>query len=756
MLEVAHERCVRRIAEEVVERPRGSLFLAVGRSGAVRAAVEAALGKRDPGLVVVSTMLGDDTAPWRRVVEARDTSETAEGKKVLLSVAGLGDMAEDRFDRVAEHLNLGRELRVIDRLHVLLWVGRLDRLDRFRTMAPDLWGHRSGVELFLSSKDFDVPLPDVEPGEEPKDMKALLRETEAELALRLRPTRRAVLLASKAAWLQELGRRDEALNTVEEAEELLARSVGAEQYEQALAHAEVATRRLILLRAANRSEEALSYAMNVDQNPFSDPYLHWFVKGELGRLHMLAGRVRQSLASFADALSLYPTLPRGHPGAQSASIAACAQLLETCGALDAAVRDALAASTEVESVRRRSEGDKIAHQMILLSMDDTLARVSFARGDIMSALTHAHRSIARVIALSVMGRILSTLGVVSEIYSSCGLFGDARRFARRAIAFLEHSPGEVAWWMRRLGARDSDEGQLDAAINRYESAVSLYRTAARAEHGPHRRASWLRDAASVLYEDLASLSGPSMSTRHFEAAAELLTLASHAATEAASPEQHALTQQSRASLAAARKQWDLAESELLAFLTWAEANWGPCKRAEVLLDLARIARERGDLPHAATYAERAQREVAIDPPEYFNRFTGIAAARELARIRKAQGDITAAHAALTAALTIAAGDKLRLREREVRLDLAELPPLPGQRDDRLDHAQRARSIAQDAAFPVDEAEAMLVVAELHLEAGGARRAQALFDQAAWIVDRIGPRAVRERAARVRAKLGDPG
>jgi hypothetical protein len=54
---------------------------------------------------------------------------------------------------------------------------------------------------------------------------------------------------------------------------------------------------------------------------------------------------------------------------------------------------------------------------------------------------------------------------------------------------------------------------------------------------------------------------------------------------------------------------------------------------------------------------------------------------------------------------------------------------------------------------VDEAEAMLVLAELHLEAGQSRRARSLFDQADWIVERIGPAAVRERAARVRARLG---
>jgi hypothetical protein len=48
---------------------------------------------------------------------------------------------------------------------------------------------------------------------------------------------------------------------------------------------------------------------------------------------------------------------------------------------------------------------------------------------------------------------------------------------------------------------------------------------------------------------------------------------------------------------------------------------------------------------------------------------------------------------------------------------------------------------------------MLVLAELHLEAGAARRARSLFDQAIWIVDRIGPRAVRERADRLRARLG---
>jgi tetratricopeptide (TPR) repeat protein len=264
---------------------------------------------------------------------------------------------------------------------------------------------------------------------------------------------------------------------------------------------------------------------------------------------------------------------------------------------------------------------------------------------------------------------------------------------------------------------------------------------------------WLRRAASVFCYDLAPLGTASTATCHYDAAQDLLTQATFAAGEADSPEQHALTQQSRAFLAEARKQWDVAETEHLAFLAWAEANWGPHKRGKVLLDLARVSREQGDLQRASDHAERARREVEIDPPEYRNRFTAIAVHRELARIRKAQGDLPLAHAALEAAIAVAQGDGLRLREWEILIDLAKLPPLPGGPDQRIDHAQRARAIAQDAAFPVDEAEATLVLAGIHLQAGQGRRAQALFDQVAWIVDRNGPRALRERAAKLRTELG---
>jgi tetratricopeptide (TPR) repeat protein len=511
-------------------------------------------------------------------------------------------------------------------------------------------------------------------------------------------------------------------------------------------------RKLILLRATGRSDEALRYAMNLDQDPLSDLILHQLVKGELGRLNMLAGRVVESISYFDDALE-----PLATQGDRAANFGVRARLFEQCGALNAAVQAAVTASKEAEQFRKlveilqpQDEHTKMQLlQLPVLSVDDTQARVCFARGDTLGALTHAHRGVARVLALGVTRIVLSTLGVVAGIYGSLGLLGDARWFAHRASEILENSPGDLAWWTRWLGARDMEEGQIQAAITRYESAVSLYQTAAREEHGAHGRASWLREAAVVLFDDLAPLSDAAPCCAIAE---DLLADAARAADEAASPEQRALTQRSRAALAEARKQWDVAETGFLSFLTWAEANWGPYKRAEVLLDLARVARESGNLPQASVYAERAEHEVALDSPEYRNRYVAIAAARELARIRKAEGDSTRAHAALDAALSIARGDDLRLREREILLDLAELlPPLDGP-DRRIEHAQRARSIAQGAAFPVDEAEAMLVLAELHHDAGDTRRARALFEQAVWIVDRIGPRAVRERASRLRDKL----
>ena len=181
MLEVAHERSVRRIASEVTERPRGSLYLAVGCSTEVRAAVEEALGERAAGMAVVRVTLGEGEAPWARILAAQEGSGRG-ASEVIVAVAGLGELGEDKLDLMLAHLNLGREVRVVNRLHVVLWVGMLDRLDRFRTVAPDLWGHRSSVELFLSHEDFEVAFADLGLAEVPKSAETVLRETEEALA----------------------------------------------------------------------------------------------------------------------------------------------------------------------------------------------------------------------------------------------------------------------------------------------------------------------------------------------------------------------------------------------------------------------------------------------------------------------------------------------------------------------------------------------------------------------------------------------
>jgi tetratricopeptide (TPR) repeat protein len=713
----------------------------VGCSADVRAAVEAALGER--GIAIAKVTLGDDEGPWACIVAAREESGKP-ASELILSVGGLGEMAEDKLDGILAHLNLGREMRVVHRLHALLWVGGLERLDRFRTVAPDLWGHRSGVALFLSSEDFEVALKDLGPGDVPDNFETLLRETEAALSLPLGPAQRIARLAEKVECLYMLGRLNEALDVVEEAEALFSNGAMT-SWERTATQAGIVLEKLTVLRGAGRVEEALGYAASVGQTDEGE-LVHYFVMGELARLYSDAGRFKESLACFAAALDLNPLVP----GGRASNLLARAQIFALQGASDAAVQDANAASEEVEQLRTRSEKDNAWRPMRLSDADHVLAKVSLQWGATLKALGYAHRSFARIVGLIARNSILEVFESVAEIYRRFGLQADARRFAHRAIKLLKHSPGEVAWWTRWLGACDASEHQNDTAICGYESSVALYRTAADAEPGAHRRASWLRDAASAVFDDLAPLAD---SARCYQEAEALLTLAARAADEASSPEQQALSHRSFAALARARHQWDRADAELLAVLTYAEANWGPYKRAEVLLDLARVARERGDLPRAADHAERAQREVAIDPPEYRNRYVAIAAARELARIRKLQGDLTGAHAALEAALAITEGDGLRLREREVRLDLAELPPPPDAPDRRLDHAQRARAIAQDAAFPVDEAEAMLVIAELHLDGGNARRARAMFDQAIWIVDRIGPRSVRERAERLRDKLG---
>lgn len=754
MLEVAHEQRVRRIAVEVRERPRGSLNLAVGCSAEVRAAVEAALGEREPGILVVRVTLDEDHGPWTRILAALEASGRP-ASEVVLSVAGLGDMAEGKVDPILAQLNLGRELRVVNRLHVLLWVGQIDRLDRFRTAAPDLWGHRSGVALFLSHDDFDVPLAALVPAEVPKDVEAVLRETEEKLASSPQGASWIRLLNRKAACLNHLGRMDEALHALQDAESVLSK-LRLSPRTQADEHAVLVQTKLGLLASAGRTEEAFEEATTLEQDEDCDPLLRYVARSEITSWHIAAGRVREGLTYRADVLAMIPTLRVEIGGGRSWKLAEGARLFASLGALEAAVREAGAASGEIENIRRTQgwdEEDEATRPGVLSSVDYVLAEVGLQRGDTHRALDHAHRRLTREGGFGSVFSISGALDEVADMYHQLGLFGDARRFAHQAITLLEHHPGTIAEWTRKLGILDEREQQMEMAISRYQSALSLYLAAAALERMTHERARWLRLAARTHYDALAPLVDASAAVRHFEAAEELLGQAMREADEAASPEVHAITRWWFATLARRREQWARAEAELLSFLTWAEAHWGPYKRAQVLLDLAEVARERVDLSRAAEYAERARREVDLDPPEWRNRFVAIDAARELARIRKAQGQPDLARASLDAALTLARGDGLRLREREILLDLADLPRPSDGPDPRLDHAQRARSIAQDAAFPVDEAEAMLVLAEIHLDAGHARRARSMFDQASWIVDRIGTRAVRKRAARVRDRLG---
>jgi tetratricopeptide (TPR) repeat protein len=745
VLEVAHERSVRRIADEVVERPRGSLFLAVGRSARVRAQVEAELRDRAPELAHAVVTLRGDEGPWWRILKTKDELGRPDGE-VLLSVAGLGEMTEEELGRILGHLNLGREERVLQRLHMLLWVGGLDGLDRFRRDASDLWGHRSGVLLFLSREDFAMSLG--EPTEKPQTWESRLQEVRTELMTSTPATRQIRLLTELALHLDQLGRFDEAFTAVEQAKALLVKEGGSTR-ERAEAAAAVLLRELEVLLVADRTEEAFRIAMQARGVFETDPLTRILVNEQLARMHADAGRIAEAMACRAEAMDTQQSFHFHIWGGQGVLLQIRARLFCHLGALDSATRDASASLEEVEWLADRSQEDRTTCANVHADVDRVRAAVSLLKGDPLNALANAQHGVVRAVDLSAKRQASLSLSQVADAYRQLGLLADARYFTHQATELLEHRPGPIAGVTRWLAASDACEDRVEVAIARYESAVTIYRVAANVERGPHRRGHWLRVAAEVLYRDLAPLAGRA---RCLEAE-KLLVLAAQAADEASSPEQRALTGRSRAFLAEAREQWAEAEAEHLAFLAWAEANWGPYKRAEVLLDLARVARERGDLARAVESAERARREVEMDPPEYRNRFTAIATDREIARIRKEQGDLPAAHAALEHAVAVAQGDGLRLREREVLIDLAELPPAPGRPDQRIEHAQRARAIAQDASFPVDEAEATLVLAGLHLRAGQARRARALFDQVAWIVDRIGSRAVRERAAQLRSELG---
>lgn len=91
---------------------------------------------------------GDD-APWQSLVDA--VGRDARGVVVL---ATLGALDEEPDTALLQGLNLGREMRQRLGWHVILQLHLSRRLEGVRSLAPDLWAHRTGLLWMVGEQDF--------------------------------------------------------------------------------------------------------------------------------------------------------------------------------------------------------------------------------------------------------------------------------------------------------------------------------------------------------------------------------------------------------------------------------------------------------------------------------------------------------------------------------------------------------------------------------------------------------------------------
>ncbi len=143
-LEPPIERELLTFIDEIEAFPH-SLWFAVGADQALPNLVKGRLA--EVGEVHVH-VVADEPDLWARVAQ-----DHRAGDIHIVHLAKLSEAAErTRWVR----LNLGREWRIANVAHIVLWVPGLHAFEQIRRSAPDLWAHRSGLLWLVGSADFEV------------------------------------------------------------------------------------------------------------------------------------------------------------------------------------------------------------------------------------------------------------------------------------------------------------------------------------------------------------------------------------------------------------------------------------------------------------------------------------------------------------------------------------------------------------------------------------------------------------------------
>lgn len=686
-LEAAHEDGIRRLKRALARSPRGLLCFAVGRDEAIRARVAARIGAR------VVQLDREDRKPWRALVEV-------DGPVIGLVPAG-------EVDELFARLNLGREIKTVQRRIVVLWLQELSQLDTVRVHAPDLWAHRRELYWFLSGVDFRGEVESSVAEEAARELAAV----EAELA-ELGPgevERRFDLLLSRRFWLVELGRDGEARRVQRQAKALLANRPEGAVHE--IMDAELRLSDLIVHLEEHPLPFRLAEAADLARNaPLQDQRARAQVQAS-GISHEL-GRVEQ-------------TLQLGQGIVDDASVP------------NAYARFLAAYNLAVMSARAEVPGripGAAEHGQLVDALEPKLRRGALQRLRLLAAL--------KAEQLGRSTEALAEAGAVLDYTDATGLVHDlglARLLAANRLAQLglDRAALSLVEDPRHSPRPDAESAHQAVAIARAlgdeDRARSLCESWSAALLAHHRRPTALRHVARLhaVLED------------HDTQRAALLEASARGHSE----------EQTRARLALAELDNDQDRpSQALAAvepaLRWCRLHCGPAWTCRALALRSRALRGLGQHDRATADLDEADALLAELPSDLQPMETILLLARAR-RDHLLPGDDAATP--IHSALARARSRGLRLRELELVLDLAEQPHAHSL---RLAGAQAALALATELGFPVDLARADLALAELALDEGDPARARTHGHRAAWWLSRIGPPKHRRRLATFETHLAE--
>jgi DNA-binding SARP family transcriptional activator/tetratricopeptide (TPR) repeat protein len=162
--------------------------------------------------------------------------------------------------------------------------------------------------------------------------------------------------------------------------------------------------------------------------------------------------------------------------------------------------------------------------------------------------------------------------------------------------------------------------------------------------------------------------------------------------------------------------------------------------ANALSNLAVMRCDQGRLDEALEHAETATHLIA----ELGERYTQAAAIGALARVRYRRGDLDAARELFADVLAVGQSSEGVYPLGNARIGLAELARDAGEYGHALNEAREALDLARRARLPLVEADALTVLAGIHLRAGDAGAAREHGERALEIHTRTGNRLGQAR------------